>query len=149
VTVVRVDTGFVVTTLALNTDYSVLLNANQDTSPGGLVTLAAALPTGYKLTISSAIPYTQPVVFGSTVNIQTLNDSFDRMVALIQQLNARLGASGVAGGVGLTNGMPTDFPTVPPGTVILRADNGTVGAAFLLWALFPGAASWVALQAVA
>ena len=53
--VARTNSAGVESTLALDTDYTVTLNGNQDNNPGGTVTLPAVLATGYKLTITSSI----------------------------------------------------------------------------------------------
>ena len=82
------DTAGNVEELVIGTDYSVSLNGNQETNPGGNVTLTVALPVGKNLVIKSDLPYTQdtnlanPGGFYPTV----LNNSLDKAVILIQQL---------------------------------------------------------------
>jgi hypothetical protein len=80
----------------LSTGYTVSLNANQDTSPGGTITLTAgALATGYTLTITSAIPNTQPTQFINQGGFypETLNGALDRLTILIQQLQTAVSQS--------------------------------------------------------
>ena len=79
----------ITTTLSLTTDYSVQLNANQDVSPGGSITLAAGpLATGLSLTITSDIPATQPTEYLNQGGFypEVLTASLDRLTILIQQL---------------------------------------------------------------
>lgn len=58
---VETDTDGVETTLALGDDYTVVLNEDQDTNPGGTVTLAADLTDDHLLTIFGDTPATQSV----------------------------------------------------------------------------------------
>ena len=62
--VVIANSAGVEITLALNSDYSVTLNPNQDTSPGGVVTYplsGSPLQPGSKLSITGNISYDQPL----------------------------------------------------------------------------------------
>ena len=70
-----------------STDYSVTLEADQDSNPGGVVTLSAPLPVGSVLAILSAVPYLQPMTLTNRGGFfpTTLNDSADRAVILAQQ----------------------------------------------------------------
>src|SRR5688500_931268 len=67
VVVVLTDEDGIETTQTNPTHYSVTLNPNQNTSPGGSVTMVTAPATGELLTITSAVPNTQGV------NIQNLS----------------------------------------------------------------------------
>lgn len=86
--VVRTDTGGEQSTLALTTDYSATLNADQNASPGGYITLTSALASGYQLTITSNVPMTQParLTNGGGFFPQTIEDALDRLTILFQQL---------------------------------------------------------------
>src|SRR5690349_20499961 len=42
-------------------DYLVILNADQDASPGGTVTYSPAIASGTRLTILRSVPYTQAI----------------------------------------------------------------------------------------
>lgn len=90
VVVYRTDTSTgVVTTLSLTTDYTVALNSNQNSNPGGTVTLVAgALPANRSVLIVSAMANTQPVDITNQSGFypDVINDGLDRAVAQIQQL---------------------------------------------------------------
>jgi hypothetical protein len=86
------------TALVLGSDYSVTLNANQETSPGGTVTYpisGAALPVGKRLVIFGNLPYDQPLDLPSGGNFSPLaiENQLDRIVMQIQQLLDGLGRS--------------------------------------------------------
>lgn len=73
---------------ALDSDaYSCVLNEDQDTMPGGSVTLTTPLAEGVRLSILSDVPYTQPMVLTNRGGFypEILNDSSDRSVILAQQ----------------------------------------------------------------
>ena len=61
VLVVKLDTATnIETVLTLTSNYTVALNADQNSNPGGNITLiGGALATGFNLVISSQVPYTQ------------------------------------------------------------------------------------------
>lgn len=88
VTVTRADTLGAETGLVLNTDFTVALNADQDAAPGGTVTLAAPLSTGYRLVVSSAVPNLQPTDITNNGGFypRVIEDALDRQVAQIQQI---------------------------------------------------------------
>lgn len=72
------------TTLVLGTHYTVTLNANQDVSPGGNVTMLTAPPTGEKTTVVSAVPDTQTNVFtvGGAWSPTVMNSALDKLTIL-------------------------------------------------------------------
>lgn len=77
------------TTLVLNSDYTVTLNGNQNTNPGGSVTLSAgALATGLTLTITSDIANLQPTDLTNQGGFypEVITDSLDRATIQIQQM---------------------------------------------------------------
>lgn len=80
-------------TLKLGTDYTVKLNANQDEKAGGTVTLVSPLAEGLRLSILSAITPDQQMVLTNHDGMlpTTLNDSADKAIALIQELQELLG----------------------------------------------------------
>lgn len=87
--VITVDTGGNLVTLTLGTDYTAALNANQDVSPGGSVTLTAgSLASTYVMIITSAVAELQPVILTNLGGFfpDVLNTEFDRLTILIQQL---------------------------------------------------------------
>lgn len=89
VLVTLTDSSGTETVQTLTTQYSVTLNANQDISPGGTVTMVTAPATGYTLTLTSNVPQTQPVVLTNSGGFYptVLNDALDRETILVQQLN--------------------------------------------------------------
>lgn len=76
------------TTLALTTDYTVSLNADQDTSPGGTITTTTAPATGQTITLSSDMDYTQPVELTNNGGFypSVINAALDRLTIFAQQL---------------------------------------------------------------
>ena len=79
------------TTLVLTTDYTVSLNGNQNTNPGGSITLVAgALASGYTLTITSDIDNVQPTDLTNQGGFypEVITDSLDRATIQIQQVAA-------------------------------------------------------------
>ena len=91
VVVTRTVSG-VETTLTLTTDYTVSLNANQNTNPGGTVTMLTAPATGQSLTITSNVANLQPTAIANLGGFypEVINDSLDRATIQIQQLDERL-----------------------------------------------------------
>jgi hypothetical protein len=76
--------------LVLNSDYTVTLNGNQNTNPGGNITLTAgALQTGYTLTITSDISNLQPTDLTNQGGFypEVITDSLDRATIQIQQIS--------------------------------------------------------------
>lgn len=86
--VIRADLTGVETTLLLNSQYTVALNADQEAMPGGSITLSAPLALNYKLTILSLVPYAQTTdVPGSgAIPPAVLEDTLDLLVMQTQQL---------------------------------------------------------------
>lgn len=85
--VARTDTAGVQTILALGTDYTVALNGDQNTAPGGSVTPLVALPVGYSLSLTSNVPMTQNASLTNAGGFfpKTIEDALDRLVVLMQQ----------------------------------------------------------------
>jgi hypothetical protein len=84
------------TVLVLNTDYTVTLNGNQNTNPGGTVTLVAgALATGFTLTLTSDLANLQPTDLTNQGGFypEVINDSLDRATIQIQQLAGEVSRS--------------------------------------------------------
>jgi hypothetical protein len=76
-------------TLVLTTDYTVSLNGDQNSNPGGTVTLTAgALASGFTLTITSDIANLQPTDLTNQGGFypEVITDSFDRATIQIQQI---------------------------------------------------------------
>jgi len=84
-----VSTG-VQATLALTTDYTVSLNADQNSNPGGSITLVAGnLASGFNLTITSDIENLQPTDLTNQGGFypEVINDALDRATIQIQQVS--------------------------------------------------------------
>lgn len=80
-------------TLVLNTDYTVSLNANQNASPGGSITLSAGtLATGYSLVISSRIGQLQGTILTNQGGFypEMITNSLDLLTILVQQIQEQL-----------------------------------------------------------
>jgi hypothetical protein len=87
--VVRVDTSTgLESTLILNTDYTVSLNTDQDSNPGGNVTLLAVLATGFNMVITSDIANLQPTDLTNQGGFypEVITDALDRATIQIQQM---------------------------------------------------------------
>lgn len=112
------------TTLVNGTDYTVALNANQDTAPGGTINFAAAPDNTKTLAITSNVPQTQTTVVTNNGGFfpDVFNAVFDRAVILIQQLAQTLSraitipitASGITS---------LQISPVPSGVVMWSADG--------------------------
>lgn len=92
VVAVQVSALGVETTLSQGVDYSVALNGNQDTAPGGSITKAVALATGASLIVTSDVASTQQVVVTNNGGFfpSVFNGVFDRLTILSQQLEGML-----------------------------------------------------------
>jgi len=98
VATLNVATG-AIAALTLDSDYSVALNADQDTSPGGSVTLIAAgvagatLAAGYTLTITTDMAALQglDLTNGGGFYPDVINAALDTLTILVQQLQTQLG----------------------------------------------------------
>ncbi len=94
VVVVLTDPAGIETTLTgSGTDYSVTLNADQDTAPGGTVEKVSALATGYLLTITSSVPNLQPLDLTNQGGFypKVINAALDRVTILVQQVSEQVG----------------------------------------------------------
>lgn len=89
VNVIRTNTVTGIDTpLAVYTDFTVFMNADQNSNPGGTVTLAVAPSSTQRLTVTSDIAYLQPVDItnGGGFYPEVITDEFDRLTILTQQL---------------------------------------------------------------
>jgi lysophospholipase L1-like esterase len=98
VKVVIANSANVETVLVLNTNYTVSLNANQETSPGGTVTYpisGSPLPSGSVLSIIGNLDYSQPLDLPSGGNFSpiALENQLDRATMQIQQLKEQVDRS--------------------------------------------------------
>ncbi len=76
------------TTLALGSDYTISLNGDQNTSPGGTLTMLVAAPTGSTVTLTSQVANTQGVDLTNLGGFYpaVINNALDRATIQIQQL---------------------------------------------------------------
>lgn len=84
-----VDGNGATSTKALDTDYTVSLNADQDTFPGGSITLTAGnLATGFLLTVTGNQAYSQTTQLptGGAFNAVIVERAMDRTMVVAQQL---------------------------------------------------------------
>lgn len=113
--VVRLDTTTnVESVLTLTTDYTVTLNADQDSNPGGSVTLVAgALAVGKNLIITSSIDPLQTTDLTNQGGFypEVITDALDRLTILIQQLTDGVDRSIK---VSVTNTINNSEFSVPP-----------------------------------
>ena len=74
--------------LVLSTNYTVSLNADQNTSPGGSVTLLVAPVTATYITLTSQVTNTQTLALTNSGGFypESINNALDRTVIEIQQL---------------------------------------------------------------
>lgn len=82
-------TTTVETTLVINSDYTVSLNADQNASPGGTITLTAGnLAVGKNLVITSYVAYLQPTDLTNQGGFypRVISDALDRITIFVQQL---------------------------------------------------------------
>jgi hypothetical protein len=95
VVVVRTDLSGVETTLTLGTDYTVTVNANQNSNPGGSITTTSAPASGFLITLTSDVPYTQQVDLTNQGGFypNVINDALDKATIQIQQLNEQVSRS--------------------------------------------------------
>lgn len=78
-------------TQTLTSQYTVALNANQDSNPGGTVTMNSVPATGYLVTLGSQVPQTQNTTLTNTGGFfpTVINDMLDRVTILVQQLSEK------------------------------------------------------------
>lgn len=115
--------------LALTTDYTAALNADQDSSPGGSITLTAGnLATGYTLTITTDIAALQDLDLtnGGGFYPDVINAALDLLTILVQQLGDQAAR---ALQIPLVDASPT--VTFPPaaeraGKLLMFDSNGNV-----------------------
>lgn len=135
--VVRLDQSTnVETTLVLTSDYTVTLNQDQDSNPGGTVTLVAgALASGFTLTMTSDVPNLQPTDLTNQGGFypEVINDALDRATIQIQQLQEQTDRSLK---VALSSNVDATLPPPNPNDLIgwdangenlINVDPGSIG----------------------
>ena len=123
--VVTADSEGVETVCVLDTDYTVTLNANQETSPGGTVTYpvsGSALPVGSVLSIVGDLDYDQGLDLpsGGSFSPTALENQLDRTTMQIQQLKEAVDR---AAKLPVTNSTDADALAAALVRVSVSADN--------------------------
>lgn len=113
--VVRADSTGTETVLALTADYTVVLNSNQDTNPGGTITLPSALASGYTLTIASQMQYLQPtdLINQGGFYPKVITNALDRLTIFVQQLSEAISRSlktAISTPLGVSSQLPAPVP---------------------------------------
>ena len=83
------------TVLALTTDYTVTLNADQNSNPGGTIALLSALATGLSLTVTSSLEYLQATDLTNNGGFypKVITNALDRLTIFVQQLAEQISRS--------------------------------------------------------
>jgi len=104
-------------TQVLATDYTVALNANQDTTPGGTVNMVVAPATGNLLTVGSQVPLSQATVLINNGGFYptVINDALDKITILMQQLSETVSRAVT---LPFSSSASGDLPPVSPGSLI-------------------------------
>lgn len=109
----------------LDADYTVTLNADQDSTPGGMIRMLVAPPAGTKLSATSDVAIVQSLDLTNNGGFypKAINEALDRIVINVQQLAARTGQ-------GLGIGMQATIDTL-----LAMAANlaGSGGAGLIGW----------------
>lgn len=79
--------------LDLGTDYTVALNADQDTNPGGTITTTVVYSDEHTITLTSSLENLQPVVLTNLGGFypKVINAALDRLTILVQQVAEKAG----------------------------------------------------------
>lgn len=135
---VRADSNGAETVLVLTAEYTASINADQDTNPGGAITLPAPLATGYTLTITSALEYVQPTDLTNNGGFypKVIGNALDRLTIFCQQLYEQLNRSlklaiSVPPGVKVTLPVPVPYQILGwdgTGTELVNADPTAASA---------------------
>lgn len=118
------DADGIETVQTLTTHYTVAVNSNQDTSPGGTVTMLTAPAVGSTLVITGATAYTQTLDLpaGGSYSPSALESALDRIVFQVQQLAELTGRSLT---LPATAEGSTQLPVPEAGSVIGWDDTAT------------------------
>lgn len=89
------DSTQIETELDLDTDYTVTLNEDQNTDPGGSVVLALPLATGFRVVVTSKVGYLQLTDITNQGGFypQVVTAALDRLTILCQQLKEEVALS--------------------------------------------------------
>jgi len=131
--VVLTSTAGVETVQTITTHYTVALNSNQDSSPGGTVTMVTAPASGSpaeKLVIYNKLAYTQGVdlVSGGAFNANVIEDAIDRNTILSRRANEQVTRSiqiPISDDAGTGVNLPTE--TLRASKAVVFDSSGNVG----------------------
>lgn len=110
-----VTSSGVETILTLDADYTVTLNPDQNSSPGGMIHVIVPPPAGTTLAATSNVSMVQPLDLTNNGGFhpKVINDALDRIVITVQQLSARVGLGslnvGMAAAVASVLGFVSDL----------------------------------------
>lgn len=129
------------TVLTPGSGYTAALNADQNTNPGGTVTLPSALASGYSLTITSSLAYLQPTDLTNQGGFypRVITNALDRLTIFCQQLYEQIGRA-LKVSVSTPAGVTTTLPPPVAGNV-LGWDAGATGLANYAVGGTPGVAA--------
>lgn len=122
--------------LIRGTHYSVTLNSNQDTNPGGTVNwIGTPLSSAFTLVIGSKVASTQPANFTNLGRFypRVLNDALDRLTIVVQQLaeevsrSVKVGFSGLVSPDELVSTITTAASTAASSAADAAAAAGVAG----------------------
>lgn len=124
--VVRADSTGAETPLTLTTDYTVSLNSNQDSNPGGTITLPAALASIYTLTIASQLENLQPTDLTNQGGFypKVITNALDRLTILVQQLAESVSRS-LKTAISTPDGVSSQLPKPVAGNLLGWSTDGT------------------------
>ncbi|WP_323026530.1 hypothetical protein [Castellaniella sp.] len=122
--VIHTDSAGVESALTSGSDYTATMNPDQNSSPGGDVTLPAPLPTDEKITITSALAYLQTLDLANQGGFypDVIERALDRIVVLCQQNAEQLSRS-------IKIGISDDTPADEYRDSLLQAARDAVAAA--------------------
>lgn len=81
------------TILTVDEDYTVTLNVNQNSNPGGTITMSAAPGVGIRLVIMRGADFVRATPFTSSVPPNVIETELDRLTMYAQQLREKLDRS--------------------------------------------------------
>lgn len=125
ITVLWTPQGGSDTTLVKTAEYTVTLNADQDSTPGGTITTVDTYATGDTITIIGSLAYEQTTELTNRGGFfpKVVEKALDRIVILIQQLKEQVDrAVTVPASVGGIGGVSSGFLPAPEAYALLGWD---------------------------
>lgn len=128
--VIKADVNGTETTLVVNSDYTVVINEDQNANPGGYISYPVEgdeLPATEKLALVGALEYSQPTGLpnGGAYNASVVERALDRIVMLSQQL-LEMSSRGLRMAVTAASNVSSNLPSPVAGAFL--AWNGTATA---------------------